>query len=91
MSGLGVQGVKSLAFLKIFFGTAKPDIPEKTRQAARPENLLKRLIFSLIHPLLGYFSIPDTIAEASHLEGQWCIRGDLNPQPSDPKSEALSN
>jgi hypothetical protein len=55
-----------LAFLKIFFGTAKPDIPEKTRQAARPQNLHKRLIFSLIHPLSGYFSIPDNIAEASH-------------------------
>jgi hypothetical protein len=66
LSGLGVQGVKSLAFWKIFFGTAKPDIPEKTRQAARPKNLHKPLIFSLIHPLSGYFSIPDNITEASH-------------------------
>jgi hypothetical protein len=65
MSGLGVQGIKSLAFLKIFFGTAKPDIAEKTRQAARPQNLHKPLIFSLIHPLSGYFSIPDNFPEAS--------------------------
>jgi hypothetical protein len=67
LSPFGVGPIKSLAFLKIFFGTAKPDIPEKTRQAARPQNLHKRLIFSLIQPLSGYFSIPDNIAEASQL------------------------
>jgi hypothetical protein len=65
LSGLGVQGIKSLAFLKIFFGTAKPDIAGKTRQGARAVFLRKCLISPLLSAVLPYSLIPDNITEAS--------------------------
>jgi hypothetical protein len=59
LSGLGVEPIKSLTFLKIFFGTAKPDIVGKTRQGARAKILRKPLIFRFFPLLSAYFRIPD--------------------------------
>jgi len=52
LSGFGVQVMNSLAFTRVFIGTAKPDMIQETRHFKPFKNAFKLLVFSLLHPFL---------------------------------------
>jgi len=64
LSGFGVQGMKSLAFLCVFLCTPKPDTFQETRHRRQRVTLHKSFIFEIIGDISGYFAIPDTITVA---------------------------
>jgi len=54
LSGLGVQGVKSLAFLRVFLCTLKPDKLQETQHLKSGLILRKPFISGLFRPFTGF-------------------------------------
>jgi hypothetical protein len=69
LSGLGVEPIKSLGFLGVFIGTAKPDIMRKTGHLRPAKHPQKPLIFGLFRLFPAYSGIPDNIGAEIHRNG----------------------
>jgi hypothetical protein len=80
LSGLGVHGVESLAFLRGFLCTPKPDTLKETRQMKTPVVPHNPLVFGLFMAISAFYAIGDNITVA--LQFFWKVERAKGIEPS---------